>query len=134
MAITKINGYQILDGSITLSKLANQILSADHASALTTTGAAVVVALSAPPSAGKILTATSATNAAWLTPAPPPTVNVAVSAATSQAVSHSRGYYPIVQVLDATGAMVLPDSVTHTDANHFTVTFSPAFTGTIVYR
>lgn len=70
------------------------------------------------------------------------TVEVALTAASGGfLVAHSRGYRPVVQLLDAAGS-VLPlvaspgdPSVVHTDADNFTVDVGVGpFTGTIVYR
>lgn len=52
---------------------------------------------------------------------------------TSVVVTHNLGHYPIVQVLDSGGVLIQPDSITHGSVNAFTVVFSPALTGTIVY-
>lgn len=59
---------QIAPGTITIDKLATPGL---PAAALATTGASVLVSLSAPPSTGQVLIATSPTNATWQTPPPP---------------------------------------------------------------
>lgn len=61
-------------------------------------------------------------------------VSVPIASVTTYTVSHNLGYYPLVQILDGTGSLVIPNTLTHTDVNNFTVTFGLAFTGTIVYR
>lgn len=58
------------------------------------------------------------------------------SAFTNQAsvtVTHSLGKYPLVQVIDGSGVLVIPDTLTHASVNAFTVTFTPALTGTVIY-
>lgn len=52
---------------------------------------------------------------------------------TSVTVTHNLGHYPIVQVLDASGNLIDPNSCNHASVNAFTVTFAPALSGTIVY-
>jgi len=51
---------------------------------------------------------------------------------TSINVVHGFGVYPVVQVVDSTGAVVIPLSITNNTLNDFTVTFSVATTGTIL--
>lgn len=45
---------------------------------------------------------------------------------------HNLGSYPVVQVLDSTGAMVIPLSIVHNTANDLTVTFTTTGTYTII--
>ena len=52
---------------------------------------------------------------------------------TSVTVTHNLGTYPIVQVVDDTNALMIPLSVIYGSLNAFTVNFSPAKTGTIIY-
>jgi len=52
---------------------------------------------------------------------------------TSVTVTHNAGYYPIVQVIDASGT---PDTIdfelSHTSTNEFVVSFGVAQSGTIL--
>lgn len=50
---------------------------------------------------------------------------------TSVTVTHGLGIFPIVQVLNATGAVILPDTIVHNSINSFTVTFSESTSGII---
>ena len=52
---------------------------------------------------------------------------------TSVTVTHNLGQYPIVQILDGSGNLVGPDTLNHGSVNAFTVTFTPALSGTVVY-
>ena len=54
------------------------------------------------------------------------------SSQTSITVTHNFGYYPITQVLDNTGAVTYPASITNTSVNALTVTFSSVSSGTII--
>lgn len=51
---------------------------------------------------------------------------------TSILVTHSFGAYPVVDVIDNTGAVVIPLSITHSSINAFTVVFTSSTTGTIM--
>jgi len=51
---------------------------------------------------------------------------------TSVTVTHNFGTYPVVQIVDNTGAVIIPLTVTHGSVNAFTVTFSTATTGNIL--
>ncbi len=51
---------------------------------------------------------------------------------TSVNVIHNFGTYPVVQVLDGTGAQLIPLTVTHNTVNDFTVTFIASTSGTII--
>ena len=62
------------------------------------------------------------------------TVAVPISSVTTYTVTHNLGYYPLVQILNSSGFMVIPNSLFHTDMNNFTVTFTLPVTGTIIYR
>ena len=50
---------------------------------------------------------------------------------TSVTVTHNFGAYPVVNVIDNTGAQIIPLSVTHNSVNAFTVVFSISTSGTI---
>lgn len=63
-----------------------------------------------------------------------PSQSVSVAAVTTTAVVHNLGFKPLVQILDNTGAMVIPQSITHISNLQFVVTWSSAFTGIIIYR
>lgn len=56
----------------------------------------------------------------------------AFSGQTSVSVTHNFGTYPIVQVVDNTGAVLIPLSITNNTINDFTVTFNASTTGTIM--
>jgi hypothetical protein len=51
---------------------------------------------------------------------------------TTVTVTHSFGAYPVVQVIDNTGAVLIPLTITNTSVNAFTVTFDVSTTGIIV--
>ena len=51
---------------------------------------------------------------------------------TTVTVVHNWGAYPIVQVIDNTGAVIIPMSIVNNTLNDFTVTFSSSHTGTII--
>lgn len=61
------------------------------------------------------------------------TFSQAFTAQTTVTVSHSLGYYPLVQVINGSLA-VLDAEVTHTDVNTFVVVFAVAQTGTILFK
>jgi len=52
---------------------------------------------------------------------------------TSVTVTHNLAKYPVVNVLDSSGYVIIPNNIQHTSINAFTVTFAEATTGTIVY-
>ena len=78
-ALDYATGSIILLGGIAMSGL---LAAAGGVDRLATTGSAVVVSGAAPPSAGQVLQATSATNATWQTPAATAINNVINSATT----------------------------------------------------
>jgi hypothetical protein len=51
---------------------------------------------------------------------------------TSVTVTHNFGHRPIVDVIDNTGAVIVPLSIIHASVNAFTVTFSASTTGIIL--
>jgi len=51
---------------------------------------------------------------------------------TSILVTHNFGKYPLVNILDNTGAVVLPLAIIHASLNAFTTTFSAPTTGNII--
>ena len=55
------------------------------------------------------------------------------TAQTSVTVTHNLGHYPIVQVIDNTGAKFDPTSITHASVNAFTVVMATSTTGNILY-
>jgi len=57
----------------------------------------------------------------------------ALSSDTSKTITHNRGYYPIVQILDS-GGNVLDAQITHTNTNQFTVSFTEVQSGTIIFK
>lgn len=58
--------------------------------------------------------------------------NVPFTNQTSVTVTHSLGYYPLVQVVDDLGNVFVPD-INHSSTSAFTVTFAEATTGNIIY-
>jgi hypothetical protein len=56
----------------------------------------------------------------------------AFTSQTSVTVTHNFGNYPVVEIIDNTGAVIVPFSVIHASINAFTVTFSVSTTGTII--
>jgi len=61
------------------------------------------------------------------------TGNQSFTSQTSITVTHNRGWYPVVQVIDGSGILLSPLSVTHASVNSFTVTLSSSTTGNIIY-
>lgn len=55
------------------------------------------------------------------------------SSQTSINVVHNNDEYPFVQVVNTSGNYVIPENITHNTLNDFTVTFSHAVSGTILY-
>lgn len=51
---------------------------------------------------------------------------------TSVVVDHGFGRYPVVNVVDSSGATVIPQAINHTTTSSFTVTFSGVTTGTVI--
>lgn len=70
-------------------------------------------------------------NTGWLPLTP--RGNQAFTAQTSVTVTHNLGMYPLVQVMDGSGVLIAPATVTHSSVNAFTVTFGGSTTGTIIY-
>lgn len=71
----------------------------------------------------------------WATPAGGGDAQYDATAFTSQTsvtVTHNFGFYPVVNVIDNTGAQLIPLSLIHASVNAFTVTFSVSTTGTIL--
>ena len=62
-----------------------------------------------------------------------PPVPVPLTAATSHQVCHNFGFYPVVQVIDASGDVVDVD-ITHDDLNCFTISAATPVTGFITFR
>jgi len=54
------------------------------------------------------------------------------TAQTSILVTHNFGKYPAVNIIDSTGAVVIPLGITHASLNAFTTTFSAPTTGNII--
>lgn len=54
------------------------------------------------------------------------------SGQTSVSVTHNFGTYPLVQVIDNAGAMLIPLTIVNNTINDFTVTFATSTTGTIM--
>lgn len=71
----------------------------------------------------------------WSTPSGGITASytsVSFSGQTSVNVVHNFGAYPAVQIIDNTGAVLIPLTIIHTSINDFTVTFQTATSGTII--
>lgn len=70
----------------------------------------------------------------WVTPSGVTTsyTTQSFSNQTSVTVLHSFGAYPVVQVINGTGAVLIPKSIVNTDANEFIVTFQVPTSGTII--
>jgi hypothetical protein len=47
-------------------------------------------------------------------------------------ITHSLGYYPVVQVINSGGEVVMPLSISHSSVNSFTVDFGTAFSGYVI--
>ena len=56
----------------------------------------------------------------------------AFTAATSITVTHNFGIYPVVDVINNSGVVTTPVSVTHTSINAFTVILAVATTGNVI--
>lgn len=70
----------------------------------------------------------------WATPAGV-TTSYTTQSFTSQTTvvcAHGFGVYPVVQIIDNTGAVIIPQSITNTTVNSFTVVFASSTTGTIL--
>ena len=48
--------------------------------------------------------------------------------------NHLLGYYPMVQVLDPTGAPITPSAIVHPDVENTQITFSSIGTYTVIFR
>jgi hypothetical protein len=64
----------------------------------------------------------------------PTTTAVPFTTQTSVTVTHNKGFYPIVQVIDGGGAVLIPLTITHASTNAFTVTFDVSTSGNILYK
>jgi hypothetical protein len=47
-------------------------------------------------------------------------------------ITHSFGYYPVVQVIDGNGEVVMPISISHPDTNSYTVDFGSVISGYVI--
>lgn len=70
----------------------------------------------------------------WVTPAGQTNsyTSQSFTTETSVVVLHNFGAYPIVQIVDDTGAVIIPQSIVNDSVNRFTVTFSEATTGNVL--
>ena len=70
----------------------------------------------------------------WTTPSGIANAYIAqsFSAQTSVTVTHNFGGYPVVNVIDSAGNVLVPLTIAHSSTNAFTVTFSESTTGTIL--
>jgi len=59
-------------------------------------------------------------------------LDTAFTSQTTVTVTHNFGKYPVVNVINNTGAVIVPLTITHGSLNAFTVTFSAATTGNII--
>lgn len=76
---------------------------------------------------------TDGTNASWNADAGFLTIEQAFTSQTSVIVTHNNGYRPPVFVINSSSEELVPLDITHTSTSQFTVTFTSATTGTIVY-
>lgn len=58
--------------------------------------------------------------------------NDSVSGVTVTVITHSSNRYPIVQTIDNTGQVIIPNSVEHLSTQAFRIVFSSTFSGTII--
>ena len=58
-------------------------------------------------------------------------ISTTFTSQTSVTVHHNFGAYPVIQVIDDSHMVVIPQSITHTTVNYFTVVFPSAISGTI---
>jgi hypothetical protein len=71
----------------------------------------------------------------WSTPAASAVTAYSSTSFTNQTsvnVTHNFGQYPVVQVIDNTGAALVPLSIVNNTVNDFTVTLASSTTGTII--
>jgi len=59
-------------------------------------------------------------------------VVTAFTSQTSVVVTHNLGAYPVVAIIDNSGAVLIPLSIIHSSVNAFTVAFSVSTTGNII--
>ena len=83
---------------------------------------------------GKFLE-TDGSSALWVTPTTGTVsdyVSESFTTQTSVTVSHSFGAYPVINIIDSAGDLIIPISINHSSTNAFTVTFSEAKSGVII--
>lgn len=47
-------------------------------------------------------------------------------------ITHSFGYYPVVQVIDGNGELIMPISISHSNTNSYTVDFGSVVSGYVI--
>jgi hypothetical protein len=47
-------------------------------------------------------------------------------------INHGYGYYPMVQIINDEGELIVPDNITHSSVNSYTVDFGVTVSGTII--
>ena len=57
---------------------------------------------------------------------------VPFTSTTSSLVIHNTGQYPLVDIIDNLGRVLIPSQITHNSVNDFTVTFATSSTGNII--
>lgn len=82
--------------------------------------------------AGKFLQ-TNGSDTSWVAGATFNTIEEDFTSQTSITVTHNNGYRPPVFITNTSNEEIIPDEITHTSVNAFTVTFTSSKTGTIIY-
>ncbi len=60
-------------------------------------------------------------------------MSITFSAVTTISVTHSAQQYPLVQIVDSNGEVMIPQTLTHNSISNFTVVFGTVSSGTIIY-
>ena len=58
--------------------------------------------------------------------------NTVIASVSTYTVAHNFGAYPLVQVIDSGGNVIIPFSIVHNSVNDFTVNFSFVTSGNII--
>ena len=120
-------GADTLTGNITIVPIAN-----GGTGEITANAALNAFLPSQAGNSGKAFT-TDGTDGSWSSDILFKTVEVAFTAQTSIVVTHNNGYRPLLFVMDESKEERISFKVAQPTVNQFTVTFSSATTGTIVY-
>ena len=82
---------------------------------------------------GQILSSTTAGERSWITYVTGGnSFYQSFTSQTSVTVTHNFDAYPVIDIIDNTGKVIIPLSITHNNVNSFTVTFSGVTSGVIV--